>query len=65
MADNKQTITIDGVKYDPDSLSKEAKTALNNLAACEAELRNLRVRAGIARVAQQVFANQLKAALPQ
>ena len=65
MAENKQTVTVDGIKYDLASLSKEARAALNNLGAVENEMRQLRTRQGIARVAQEVFARQLKAALPK
>lgn len=59
------TVTIDGVKYDSASLGKEARNALNNIAATEAELKRLQVQVGIARVARQVFTQQLKAALPK
>ena len=59
------TITIDGVKYSADGLSKEARAALSNLSATENELKHLQVQVGIARVARQVFAQQLKAALPK
>lgn len=64
MADKAGTITIDGTKYEIDSLSKEAKAILANLATIEQELRRLRTRTGIARIAQQALAAQLKAQLP-
>lgn len=64
MADKSPLVTIDGVKYELNSLSKEARTALGNLTAVEEEIRQLRTRQGITRVAQQVFAQQLKALLP-
>ncbi len=59
-----QTVTIDGVKYDAASLSKEARSAINNMALVQKEITELRNRMGIARVAQEVFATQLKAQLP-
>jgi hypothetical protein len=64
-AKSSPSVTIDGVKYDVASLSKEARNALNNLGATEAELKHLQVQVGIARVARQVFAQQLKATLPK
>ena len=64
MAEKSPTVTIDGIKYELKNLSKEARAALNNLTAVENEMRQLRTRQGIARVAQEVFARQLKALLP-
>lgn len=64
MAEKSRTITIDGTKYEIDSFSKEAKATLSNLAAIDLELRRLRTQTGIARIAQQALAAQLKTQLP-
>ncbi len=64
MADKPSTVTIDGTKYELDSLSKDARAALGNLAAVEQELRRLRMQAGIARIAQQALGAQLRTLLP-
>lgn len=64
MADKPASVTIDGTRYEVDTLSKEAKTILANLAAIEQELQRLRTRSAIARIAQQALAAQLKAQLP-
>ena len=65
MAKNEEVVTIDGKKYNWADLSKEARTALVNLNATDGEIKQLRVRVGIAQTARSTFAEQLKAALPK
>ncbi len=60
-----EVVTIDGKKYNWADLSKEARAALVNLNATDGELKQLRVRVGIAQTARAAFAEQLKAALPK
>lgn len=63
MADKPATVTIDGTKYEIDSLSKETRATLSNIGAVEQELRRLRTQTGIARIAQQALGAQLRAQL--
>ena len=64
MATQSPTVTIDGVKYDVASLSKEARATLASLGAVDQELRRLRVQVDIARIAQQTLGQQLRGLLP-
>lgn len=63
MADKPATVTVDGVKYDVANLTKEARSTLASLGAIEQELRRLKVKVDIARVAQQAMGQQLRAQL--
>ena len=67
MADKKSegTLTVNGVKYEVDSLGKEAKATLQSLGAVEAELRRLRTQIEIACIAQQALGRALQEQLPK
>lgn len=64
MANEENVVTIDGKKYNWADLNKEARAALANISAVDAELKRLRVQVGIAQAARASFAEQLKANLP-
>ena len=63
MADKKQTVKIDDVEYDLDSMSDEAKNQVNNLRIADMEISQLQARLGMAKTARGVYAATLKAAL--
>lgn len=60
-----RTVTIDGTEYDLDNLSAQARAALVDLNATDAELRRLQVQANIAQAARKAFADRLRATLPE
>ena len=59
-----QKITIDGVEYDLDSLSDNARAQVVNLQATDQELARARSLVAILQTARMAYANALKAQLP-
>jgi len=57
------TITIDGIEYDADSLSAEAKNQLQSIQFVDAELARLNGQAAVLQTARVAYANALKQAL--
>lgn len=54
------TITIDGKKYDADSLSDEAKSQLVSLQFCDMELQRLQAEAAAFQTARMQYARALQ-----
>jgi hypothetical protein len=59
------TITIDGVAYTIDSLSKEAKTELAGMQACDQKIATMQTEFAIAQTARNAYANALNGLLPK
>ena len=59
-----QTITIDGVEYDLDSLSENARAQVVNLRATDQELARAQALVAMLQTARTTYANALKAELP-
>lgn len=57
------TLTIDGINYDSNDLTDEAKAQLASLQFCDAELQRLQAEAASIQTARMVYANALKAEL--
>ncbi len=57
-------ITIDGQKYDLDSLSDEAKAQLTSLQFVDAELQRLTAQTAVLQTARMAYSKALQAALP-
>ena len=58
-------ISIDGIPYDPDTLSDVAKQQLINLQVTDSEIARLQTQLGIANTARATYANALNAALAE
>ena len=56
-------ITIDGIKYDTDTFSDNAKAQLTFLQAAEQEIRQLQIKLAIAQTARNAYAGALKTEL--
>lgn len=54
-----RTVTIDGVAYEQDKLSTEAKAQLANIRMVDQEMRRLQLRMAIARAARVTFSRAL------
>lgn len=65
MADQPQTLTIDGAEYPVDALSDQAKQQLANLQVCDQEIQRLQQQLGIAQTARASYARALQDALPK
>lgn len=59
-----QTLTIDNEKYDIDTLSDAAKVHLGNLRFADHEINRLQRQLTLVQTARKVYANALKAELP-
>ncbi|MBZ9557617.1 hypothetical protein KGQ96_06025 [Halomonas coralii] len=64
MADNDQTVTIDGKDYQLDQLSEEARKQLANLRLCDEEIARIQRQYGIAQAARVTYSNLLERELP-
>ena len=58
------TITIDGQKFDLDSLTGEAKAQLSSLQFVDNELARLQAQAAALQTARMAYSKALQAALP-
>ena len=58
-------ITIDGVAYATDSLSKEATAELAGMQACDQKIAAMQTEFAIAQTARNTYANALNALLPE
>jgi hypothetical protein len=58
-------ITIDGMEYDPEKLSAEAKKQLGALAATDQEINRLKMQLAIAQTARNAYAKALQELLPR
>jgi len=56
-------IQIDGVDYDTESMSEDARQQLTNLQATDIEIQRLQVQLAIANTARNAYANALRVAL--
>lgn len=63
MSEQRQTIKIDQIEYDVESLSKEAKILINNIAAVDAEISSIKTKAAIFQTARNTFSSALKTEL--
>ncbi|WIX33797.1 DUF6447 family protein [Salinicola sp. JS01] len=64
MADNDQTVSIDGKEYQLDQLSEEARKQLANLRLCDEEIARIQRQYSIAQAARVTYSNLLERALP-
>jgi hypothetical protein len=58
------TITIDNHFYDLDTLSHEAKSQLQSLQFCDAELARLQAQSAVLQTARMAYSKALQASLP-
>jgi hypothetical protein len=58
-------ITIDGIEYEADQLSDNAKNQLGSMQACDQKIRQLQVDLAIAQTARSAYAMALKGELPE
>lgn len=57
------TITIDGVEYDQETLSEEAKAQLSSLQFVQVELQRLEAKTAVYKTAQINYSSALKSEL--
>lgn len=57
-------VTVDGVSYEFDALSEEAKRQLVSLQVTDAEIQRLQTLIAISQTARNAYAAELKAVLP-
>ena len=65
MADEQQTVTIDGTEYNLADLSEEARQQIANLRVADQEIERLDSRLAIARTARNAYARALAEQLPK
>ncbi|MDR5876559.1 DUF6447 family protein [Halomonas sp. CUBES01] len=65
MADDKQTITIDGAEYNVAHLSDNAKAQVTNLRVTDAEIEKLKQQLAIYQTARTAYARALSEELPK
>ncbi|MEL7969109.1 hypothetical protein AAG587_22325 [Vreelandella neptunia] len=65
MADENQTITIDGTEYNVADLSEAARSQVVNLRVTDAEIEKLNQQLAIFQTARTAYANALAAELPK
>lgn len=58
-------ITIDGVEYDMEQLSENAKAQLASLQACETKIRQLQAELAMVQTARTAYGMALKGELPE
>ena len=58
------TIKIDGINYDTDKLSDDAKAQLVSLQFCDQELQRLQAQSAALQTARIAYSKALQAALP-
>lgn len=56
-------IQIDGVDYETENMSEDARQQLTNLQATDIEIQRLQVQLAIANTARNAYANALRVAL--
>lgn len=56
---NKQIVTINGIEYDLNDLSENAKNQINNLRVTDAEIQRLNTLLGITQTARAAYAKVL------
>lgn len=59
------TITIDGVEYDMEHLSDNAKAQLASLQTCETKIRQLQAELAMVQTARTAYGMALKGELPE
>ena len=59
------TITIDGTQYAEEALSKEAKSEIAGMQACDQKIAVMQTEFAIAQTARNAYANALKGLLPK
>ena len=59
------TITIDGTQYAEEALSKEAKSEIAGMQACDQKIAVMQTEFAIAQTARNAYANALKDLLPK
>ncbi len=57
-------VTVDGVSYEFDALSEDARAQLLSLQVTDAEIQRLQTLIAIAQTARNAYAAELKAVLP-
>lgn len=65
MADQPQTVNIDGTDYNLADLSENAKAQLTNLRVTDQEIARLQQQQAIAQTARTAYARALKEELPE
>lgn len=65
MADENQTITIDGTEYNMTDLSENAKAQVTNLRVTDAEIEKLKQQLAIYQTARTAYARALAEELPK
>jgi len=65
MTDKQGRLTIDGIEYEIDDLTDEAKAQIKNIQITEAEIKRLNIQTIIAQTARSTYMQALKAALPK
>lgn len=65
MADEKQTVSIDGIEYNLADLSEEATQQLANLRVADQEIERLNTQLAIAQTARNAYARALAEQLPE
>ena len=59
------TITIDGIGYAENALSKEAKAELAGVQACDQQIEAMQVKYAITQTARNAYSNALNGLLPK
>lgn len=65
MADEQQTVTIDGVQYQQSELNNAAKIQLSHLRIADQEIAHIKQKLAIAQTARTAYANALAEELPK
>ncbi|AFJ03444.1 hypothetical protein Q7C_2310 [Methylophaga frappieri] len=65
MSEQSKTITIDGVSYELDNLSEDARVQIHNVQLADNEIQRLNVQLGMARTARSTYVATLKSQLPE
>lgn len=65
MAEQNQTLTIDGTEYNIADLSENARNQVMNLRVTDQEITRLQQQLAIAQTARTAYANALKEELPK
>lgn len=60
-----QTVTIDGTRYELNSLSDNAKAQLTNMRLADQEIARLQMQLALAQTARNAYAQALKEELPE
>lgn len=65
MANQQQTVTIDGTEYDLAELPEQARTQLLNLRVTDQEIERLNHQLAITQTARRAYARELSSQLPK